>query len=222
MRQTSRWAGGVLALVLAFVPSFAKAQEAGACADGVEGFECLAAQPLDREFVSRVVGAPRGEPLQGEELARRSHEIGLLLRCPVCQGTSVSDSPSPTAINMKGEIADLLAAGYDEAQILAYFEAAYGQFVLLSPKAEGLGLLVWIAPAFALVIGGVVVASALRRLRGEPEAGVTPDEGGAEPPAKADGAETERQPIDPDLERRLRQVRELAYGRNEPEGESES
>lgn len=200
---------GAPAAALAAAPP---AQEA--CAEGPDGLECKSAQPLDRAFVEGVVGAPKGQPLAGEALAQRAHEVGLLLRCPVCQGTSVSDSPSSTAINMKQEVTDLLAEGYTEAQILAYFEAAYGQFVLLRPKSEGIGMLVWGAPVLLLGAGAFVVAAALRRLRGSPVA----DDAGARSAAEVTmqavdaGFSRGRLPEDEELARWVRRVRELAYG----------
>ncbi|HEY0838798.1 MAG TPA: cytochrome c-type biogenesis protein CcmH, partial [Vulgatibacter sp.] len=152
---------------------------------------------IDREFVASVVGPPAGRPLQGAELETRTHEVGLLLRCPVCQGSSVADSPSSTAINMKNEVRDLLAKGYDQPQILAWFEASYGQFVLMEPKAEGLNMLVWLGPGVLLLAGLVLVGLQIRKsMRGPDDASL--DEGA---PA-----------VDPELESYLRDARALAFG----------
>ena len=49
---------------------------------------------------------------------------------------------------------ELLAAGYDEEQILAYFERSYGEFVRLEPPLRGVNWLVWIAPVVGLLLGG--------------------------------------------------------------------
>ena len=104
--------------------------------------------------------------MAGEPLFRRTHEVASLLRCPVCQGMSVADSPSEMAINMKEQVRELLARGYTEPQILKYFELSYGQFVLLKPKYW----LVWALPIFALVIGGALVFVKIRRLSDAPAA----------------------------------------------------
>jgi len=79
-----------LALLLAAAPSLAAAPTSPAPAGGID--------------------APRGGPLSGAELDARTNEIGGLLRCPVCQGLSVADSPSSMARNMKAEVRDKLAA----------------------------------------------------------------------------------------------------------------
>lgn len=110
------------------------------------------------------VGAPQGSPLSGPTLEQRTHEVASLLRCPVCQGMSVADSPSTVALDMKQQVREMLARGYTEEQILDYFEQSYGQFVLEKPKNR----LIWILPIVVLVLGAVVVIVTARRLSSEP------------------------------------------------------
>lgn len=112
----------------------------------------------------QFVGPPQGTPVADAQLFQRTHEVASLLRCPVCQGMSVADSPSEMAINMKEQVRELLARGYTEEQILKYFEMSYGQFVLLKPKSP----VVWILPVIALVVGVVLVILKFRNLSGPP------------------------------------------------------
>jgi cytochrome c-type biogenesis protein CcmH len=123
----------------------------------------------------QFVGAPQGPPLTGNELAVQTHRVGSLLRCPVCQGMAVADSPSEMAVNMKHQVRELLARGYTEEQILKYFELSYGQFVLLRPKFEGVNSMVWLMPIIALLIGGGVVFVTLKRLEKSPASKPTTD-----------------------------------------------
>jgi cytochrome c-type biogenesis protein CcmH len=123
---------------------------------------------------AQFVGAPQGTPLTGQQLATRANEVGGLLRCPVCQGMSVADSPAEMAVNMKAQVQELLARGYTEEQILKYFELSYGQFVLLKPKFEGVNTMVWLLPLIALLLGAVVLYFAFRRLSGSPAPGSVP------------------------------------------------
>lgn len=113
---------------------------------------------------AQYVGAPKAAPVTGADLDRRTAEVASLLRCPVCQGLSVADSPSTMALDMKQQARDLLARGYSEEQILSYFEQSYGQFVLLKPKFRGAGVLVWLLPLFVLLFGGLVVFAKSRKL----------------------------------------------------------
>ena len=102
----------------------------------------------------RDLPAPVGSPRSGPELEELTQEVSEELRCPMCQGMSVADSPSASAQAIKDEVRDLLAAGFSEEQVQEYFEGTYGEFVLLSPKREGLNWLLWLAPG-ALFLGGL-------------------------------------------------------------------
>ena len=114
--------------------------------------------------VQQFVGPPRGAALSGAALDQRTNEVASLLRCPVCQGMSVADSPSTVALDMKQQVRDLLAQGYSQEQILAYFERSYGQFVLLKPQTP----VVWLLPVIALLIGVVVLVLKFRKLENPP------------------------------------------------------
>jgi len=105
-------------------------------------------------------------------LAARPHEatadervdrITTELRCPVCQGLSVKDSPSETARQMRDLVAERVREGKTDAEIGAEFRAAYGDWVLLSPPITSWSGLVWLAP-LAVVGAGFILASA--RIRG--------------------------------------------------------
>jgi cytochrome c-type biogenesis protein CcmH len=184
----TRW---LLAALLA-VPAAVAAQSGGRT-----GFE--AAEAATQEDPREVVGAPRGTALSGAALDARTEEVSALLRCPVCQGLSVADSPASMATNMKARVRELLAAGYDEEQILAYFERSYGEFVRLEPPRRGINWLVWLAPPAALLGGLVLVRRTMRR---------------AAPPAAATDGVPARDtlPADPVLARNVLRVREQAYG----------
>ncbi len=156
-----------------------------------------------------VVGPPKGEPLSGRLLDTRTEEVSALLRCPVCQGLSVADSPSDMAVKMKAQVKEMLAAGYEQRQILAYFEHSYGEFVLLRPPLRGVNWLVWLAPLLGLVGGAAVVTWALRR---KPSAARAQAPESSSPPASQDLPGPDTLPDDPKLAAYVLKVRELAYG----------
>jgi cytochrome c-type biogenesis protein CcmH len=161
------------------------------------------------EDPARVVGPPRGARLQGAALEARADEVAGLLRCPVCQGLSVADSPSTMASNMRAQVKDLVAAGYDEEQVLSYFERSYGEFVRLKPPLRGVNWLVWLAPLLGLLLGAVVIAWALRAPRAAPAGGATDD---AATPALEAMPGPDTLPADPSLARCILRIRERAYG----------
>ena len=157
-----------------------------------------------------VVGPPAGPPLAGEALEARTDEVAALLRCPVCQGLSVGDSPAGMAVKMKHQVKDLVAAGYDEEQILAYFERSYGEFVRLEPPLRGVNWLVWLAPVLGLVAGVLIVGWALRapRAPASPQGEALPEAAEAE----EDLPGPDSLPEEPRLAEYVLKVREDAYG----------
>ena len=116
----------------------------------------------------QYVGPPKSAPIAGAMLDQRTNEVASLLRCPVCQGLSVADSPSTMAQDMKHQVRELLGRGYTQEQILAYFERSYGQFVLLKPKFQGVSTLVWLLPMAALIFGAIVVFAKTKQLEQGP------------------------------------------------------
>jgi cytochrome c-type biogenesis protein CcmH len=156
------------------------------------------------------MGAPRGPPLSGAVLDARTEDVGGLLRCPVCQGLSVADSPATMARNMKAEVREKLAAGYDQEQILAYFERSYGEFVRLEPSLHGVNWVVWFGPIAGLLAGGAAIAWALKRTARKAGAADLPDAGPAAPAPGVPARDT--LPADARLAAAVRRVRTLAYG----------
>jgi cytochrome c-type biogenesis protein CcmH len=96
-------------------------------------------------------------------LERRVHEVASNLRCPVCQGLSILDSPSELAQDMKRLVREQVVAGRTRAEIEAFFVQRYGEWVLLKPPAHGANLTVWLGPFLLLVGGGLVLFVAVRR-----------------------------------------------------------
>lgn len=101
--------------------------------------------------------------LSEAEVTRRAGAIASQLRCPVCQNLSVKDSPSSVSAAFRARVRELVRAGRSEQQIKAFFVARYGDWILLSPPRRGIGLAVWLAPLLILLIGALVVFSAVRR-----------------------------------------------------------
>jgi cytochrome c-type biogenesis protein CcmH len=135
-------------------------------------FFLLALLQIKVPDAAQFVGQPKGVPLSGQQLEEQTMAISHELRCPVCQGLAIGDSPSIMAANMKAQVRELLERGYTEEQILSYFEKSYGQFVLLKPKFQGVNALVWILPIAVLAIGFVLVVSKAKKLEVAPVAAV--------------------------------------------------
>ncbi|GEM_PF-630091 len=96
-------------------------------------------------------------------LDARVKGVASHLRCPVCQGESIQDSPAELAAQMKTLVREQLVAGRSEQQVLDYFVEKYGQWILLAPKAEGFNLLVYWLPVVFLCLGAGIIWIAVKR-----------------------------------------------------------
>ena len=98
-----------------------------------------------------------------QDLEREVFTIARQLRCPVCVAESVGDSSAEVSVEMRNIIQEKLEAGESEAEILAYFQARYGDWILLAPPKRGVHLLVWLLPIIAGLIGVTVLAFLFKR-----------------------------------------------------------
>ena len=89
--------------------------------------------------------------------------VAAQLRCPVCQGLSIQESPSELSQQMRDLVKDQLREGRTPEEVKAYFVSKYGEWILLEPKPRGFNLLVYALPVL-LVAGGIgVIAAAVRK-----------------------------------------------------------
>lgn len=109
-----------------------------------------------------VAVAPRTEAADAR-VARISSE----LRCPVCQGLSVEDSPSDTARQMRALVAQRVGEGRTDEEIRGEFRRAYGDWILLSPPLVDPRGAVWLLPVAVIAAGAALVVS---RVGGAPPA----------------------------------------------------
>ena len=112
-------------------------------------------------------------------------EIAQQLRCPVCQGLSVGDSPSELAHEMRDVVREQLRQGKTRAEVLDYFVQRYGEWILLAPPKRGFNLVVWVLPFVLLPVGAVAVYAGTRRW-------VRNRQAAAVPPTTVDAAYAER------------------------------
>ncbi len=105
----------------------------------------------------------RADTVSEDPQQRRMLEIAEKLRCAVCQNQSVAESNAELAQDMRRLIGEQLAAGRSEAQIVDYFRARYGDFVLMRPPQQGSGAPLWWAPLVLLAAAGGAALLQLRR-----------------------------------------------------------
>ena len=103
------------------------------------------------------------EPVQEDPLDRAVLEIARDLRCAVCQNQPVSESNADLAKDMRQIIREQLTAGKSRPEIVEYFVARYGDYVLMKPPTERAGLLVWLAPPLVLTVLALLAWFFLRK-----------------------------------------------------------
>lgn len=100
---------------------------------------------------------------QDLELSSHAFNLSRQLRCPVCTSESVADSGAEMANEMRLQIEAQLKEGKSDAEVLAYFQKRYGDWILLEPPKRGLHLLVWFLPLAAAATGSVILTLVFRR-----------------------------------------------------------
>ena len=82
--------------------------------------------------------------------------------CPVCE-TTLDQSSSPAAQQIKRVIRNRIAAGDTKTQIKGRLVAEYGDAILAAPPHKGFGLVAWWLPVVGILAAAVVVGIGARR-----------------------------------------------------------
>lgn len=102
------------------------------------------------------------DPLDAEREAR-VQRVGKLLRCAVCQGVSIADSPASMARAQLDKVRELVVEGKTDDQIFDYFVERYGEWALMEPRKSGVTLGLWVAPIMILVIGVLLILGSTKK-----------------------------------------------------------
>ena len=116
--------------------------------------------------------------------------LETLLVCPSCH-TTLDESDSEVAREMKSEVSRRIAACQTERQILDAMVDEFGPTILSTPRTSGFDLLAWVIPlggAAAAAAALAVGAHAWSRTRSGPGAPEVPDALGPEDERRVDEA----------------------------------
>ena len=114
---------------------------------------CFVALAAAAALVAAGTAAAAGPP--------NAADLEAELVCPVCKAT-LDQSNAPVAQRMKAYIRVRIAAGDSEQEIKDALVAEFGPAVLATPPKSGFGLLVWLLPLGALVVGAIAVGLLIR------------------------------------------------------------
>jgi cytochrome c-type biogenesis protein CcmH len=108
------------------------------------------------------------EIMDNPVLEQRARAISRQLRCLVCQGEDIDESAAGLARDLRLLVRERLLAGDSDAEVLAFIQARYGDYVLMKPPVKPATYLLWLTPLLTLLAG---LALLLRRLRFKPAEG---------------------------------------------------
>ncbi|CAN5603332.1 hypothetical protein BH23CHL10_BH23CHL10_08810 [soil metagenome] len=95
---------------------------------------------------------------------QRADALAAELRCPDCQGLSVADSPTQSAIEIRRQINELVVAGASDDEVRAHFVARYGEWIRLAPSSAA----PWLIPFAFVAAAAAALAIWLVRRRSVP------------------------------------------------------
>jgi len=104
------------------------------------------------------------------ELRARYYDLIAQLRCPQCLNTNLAGSDAMIAQDLRREVHRMLLEGQTDAEILEFMHHRYGDFVLYKPRFNASTWILWLAPAFVLVValGGCFIM--VRHRQGDAQA----------------------------------------------------
>jgi cytochrome c-type biogenesis protein CcmH len=104
------------------------------------------------------------EILDDPALEERAREMSKNLRCLVCRNESIDESNAELARDLRLLVRERLVAGDTNDETIDFIVARYGEYVLLTPRATGSTLILWIAgPAMFLAAFGIAAVYIRRR-----------------------------------------------------------
>jgi cytochrome c-type biogenesis protein CcmH len=103
-----------------------------------------------------VVQRQGTDPLDTAREAR-VQALGKQLRCAVCQGVSIADSPASMARAQLDKVRELVAENKTDEEIYEYFVERYGEWALMEPRKSGVTLGLWLFPLVLLGVGLVII-----------------------------------------------------------------
>jgi cytochrome c-type biogenesis protein CcmH/NrfF len=108
---------------------------------------------------------PRSGP---ESVASHTARLSREFRCVDCEGLSVAESATASARAARADIRSRITDGESDAEIRAIFIDRYGESVLLKPRGDGIGIIVWALPILLVILGGAGLGFAFARWRRQP------------------------------------------------------
>ena len=110
-------------------------------------------------LVGLVLADDSKEVYPFEDVVQEERFLSLLneLRCPKCQGSNLSGSNAPIAIDLKREVYRLVKLGKTEKEVKNYLVDRYGNFIVYDPPFETDTYALWLAPLLLFLVAMSVI-----------------------------------------------------------------
>ena len=128
-------------------------------------------------LVTNLMAIDTGEAFDNPSLQARYETLIAEVRCVTCQNQSIKDSNAFIASDLRREIRRLMVEGKTDAEVKEFLVTRYGDFVLYRPRFEGKLIILWIAPVFFFLIGGIALVRTVRHRMALPIDDEASDEG---------------------------------------------
>ena len=123
-------------------------------------------------FTLANLASPTAAYAQGEYYAFETAQQEALynkltkeLRCPKCQNQTIADSDAPLAADMRKKVHEMVLAGDTYEGVISFMKVRYGDFVHYKPPVNASTIILWIAPAVAVVLGALFILVQVRTQR---------------------------------------------------------
>ena len=111
-----------------------------------------------------VIGTYEFEQLDQREQFSRMNDV---LRCPLCQNQSISESNAPIANDLRREVHRLITEEQaSDREIIDFMLVRYGDFVLYKPPLDSRTIALWFGPVVLLLIGLLALIRLFRNING--------------------------------------------------------
>ncbi|MFN2389586.1 MAG: cytochrome c-type biogenesis protein CcmH [Actinomycetota bacterium] len=92
-----------------------------------------------------------------------ANDIAAQVMSPYCAGVTLLDCPSSKAMELRSRIEGWVRDGWSRARIMDELQGQFGPGIRAVPARDAVGLLAWLLPGAALVLGGVLALALARR-----------------------------------------------------------
>ena len=114
-------------------------------------------------FQTSFAESIEAKDFESPDQERRYHALIEDIRCPVCQGQSISGSNSSLAKDLREQVRQMILSNKSNEEIYQFMVDRYGDFVVFKPPINWKTYLLWFAPLVFLVFCFIYLIRSTRK-----------------------------------------------------------